>query len=154
MSQALIQSRVRRGAGRTQAEPHARHQRLSGWLLIALLCLMPVQLSWATLARYCQHESVALAEQRHAGHHSHEHQAQAGSPESSAKGQSSLPDTDCHYCHASVAPFAIAQYAYAGSFLPSAPLTGCQRACFSGWIPPSIERPKWSATGFTGMAGG
>lgn len=132
----------------------ARLPRLSSWLLVALLWLMPLQFSWATVARYCQHESVAQAERRHAGHHSHEHQSNTGAPGEAGGKPFVAVDADCHYCHASVAPFVISQYAqHAPSFAPEKQAQG-GFVYFSGWIPPSIERPKWRRPGSAGMAGG
>ena len=132
----------------------ARLRRLSSWLLVALLWLMPLQFSWATVARYCQHESVAQAERRHAGHHSHEHQSTSAAPGDAVGDPLAVADADCHYCHASVTPFVISQYAQQ---LPSsAPEKQAQvpMASFSGWIPPSIERPKWHRPRSADMAGG
>jgi hypothetical protein len=42
------------------------------WLALILLCLLPFQASWATVANYCQHEEVGGI--AHFGHHSEEHQ--------------------------------------------------------------------------------
>lgn len=62
-------------------------------LLIAMMCLLPLQLSWAAVARICLHESGGAAQ--HLGHHEHEHDA--------AKGDAAVDglgiDADCGPCH-------------------------------------------------------
>ena len=154
MVHALPASPSSLGFGSGSGAARARRHPLSGWLLIALLWLMPMQFSWATVARYCQHESVVQAEERHAGHHSHEHQSTSAAPGDAVGDPLAVADADCHYCHASVTPFVISQYAQQ---LPSsAPEKQAQFpiASFSGWIPPSIERPKWHRPRSADMAGG
>ncbi|WP_157667506.1 hypothetical protein [Comamonas serinivorans] len=143
MNQASLRSA---SSGGSAAAMPARRQRLAGWLLLALLCLMPLQFSWAAVARYCQHEAVAPAQQPHAGHHSHEHRAQV------AGVVSSLPDADCHYCHASVAPFVISQYAQQAPSVPPQQRLQSPNPAFPGWIPPGIDRPNWPWTDRSGMA--
>ncbi|MEK8034472.1 hypothetical protein AACH06_26890 [Ideonella sp. DXS29W] len=82
------------------------------WLLIFLLAVMPMQLSWAALVGYCQHES-APTRSAHFGHHPHEHQDQASERQKAgettaspgtghAEGTPKSPlalDDDCSYCH-------------------------------------------------------
>jgi hypothetical protein len=67
--------------------------------MIFLLVFMPLQLGWAAMASYCQHESGAAA--KHFGHHERQHQANAGEHDQS-KPKSSLGtvDADCSFCHA------------------------------------------------------
>ncbi len=67
-------------------------------LMILMLMLMPLQLSWAAVASYCQHETGVAAS--HIGHHEHEHQANAVEPDpDNAKSLGTL-DADCGFCHA------------------------------------------------------
>jgi flagellar capping protein FliD len=42
------------------------------FLLIFLVVMMPLQLSWAAVSSYCQHESGTAS--KHFGHHEHQHQ--------------------------------------------------------------------------------
>lgn len=68
------------------------------YLLIFMLCLLPLQWSWAAAARVCEHEQGAA----HFGHHEHRHSvdADALSGESDAAAHASLqPHPDCHTCH-------------------------------------------------------
>lgn len=64
---------------------------------IFLLVLLPLQLSWASVAPYCQHETDSQAQ--HLGHHDHQHQTanDKDGPDSKLPGQ---VDNDCGTCHA------------------------------------------------------
>ncbi|MCE1239696.1 MAG: hypothetical protein LWW83_07265 [Azonexaceae bacterium] len=65
------------------------------WVSIFLLIILPLQVSWAAAAVYCQHEAGTG---QHFGHHDHKHQA--GDGESSGKSPSLSVDNDCAVCHA------------------------------------------------------
>jgi hypothetical protein len=43
------------------------------WLVLLMLAVLPLQLSWAAVAGYCQHEE-GPAQGAHFGHHAHEHE--------------------------------------------------------------------------------
>lgn len=45
------------------------------FLALVLLALLPLQLSWAAVASYCEHEATATG---HFGHHGHAHHADTG----------------------------------------------------------------------------
>ncbi|MES2932688.1 MAG: DUF2946 family protein [Pseudomonadota bacterium] len=64
-------------------------------LLILLLTVLPLQMSWAVAAVYCQHEQANTV--KHFGHHSHDHQAQVN-PADDQDSQYKV-HTDCGYCH-------------------------------------------------------
>jgi hypothetical protein len=68
------------------------------WFLIFLVVFLPVQLSWAAVANYCEHESEATTQ--HVGHHEHQHQADDQSADSDGTKASSSFDADCGACHA------------------------------------------------------
>lgn len=75
------------------------------WLLIFLVVLLPMQLSWAAVASYCQHESSSSATTQHVGHHEHQHEADAastdqGGTDSKSTTATSAVDVDCGTCHA------------------------------------------------------
>jgi len=63
------------------------------WISILLLVMMPLQLGWAALGSFCQHESGEQAQ--HLGHHAHQH-------ESAQPGDSGHADgaayADCSSC--------------------------------------------------------
>ena len=78
-------------------------------LCVFLLIWFPLQMSWAAVASYCQHETSPQAS--HLGHHQHAHQdsidgkGQNGSSKNDqgSTKQSSI-DNDCATCHFSAAP--------------------------------------------------
>lgn len=65
---------------------------------IFLLVLLPLQLSWASVAVYCQHETGGQA--KHFGHHDHQHQAGDSDADTQLSGG---VDNDCGTCHAGCA---------------------------------------------------
>jgi hypothetical protein len=71
------------------------------WLAIFLLVFMPLQLTWAAVSTYCQHESGAAA--KHPGHHDHEHKAADGKDTSPEPVKYGGGDPDCAACHAGCA---------------------------------------------------
>ncbi|WP_279614229.1 hypothetical protein [Comamonas antarctica] len=83
------------------------------FLLIFMLCLLPLQWSWAAAARVCEHERAAA----HFGHHEHQHGAGAALESASlesaalesdadASAHAALqPHPDCHTCHGMGAGF-------------------------------------------------
>jgi len=68
------------------------------WLAIFLLVFMPLQLSWAAIASYCQHETGAAA--KHFGHHDHQHKATDGKETAPDPAKTGGGDPDCASCHA------------------------------------------------------
>lgn len=68
------------------------------WLVVFLLALLPLQLSWAAVAAYCQHEK-APSQAEHFGHHEHEHHDQGAAQAQDAKKAPSAVDNDCGTCH-------------------------------------------------------
>ena len=68
------------------------------WFLIFLVVFLPMQLSWAAVASYCEHETEATAQ--HVGHHEHQHQADAEPTDSDNSKAFGSSDTDCSACHA------------------------------------------------------
>ena len=106
-------------------------------LAILLALLLPLQLSWAAVGEYCQHESSPKAAQ-HFGHHSHVHKSD-GKHDAGKK----LVDSDCSFCHAGTpatmtavaprVPTAPAQTTAVPS--PQAPLTSA--------LAREPDRPQW-----------
>lgn len=110
------------------------------WLAILLLVFMPLQLSWAAAASYCQHETSATA--KHFGHHEHQHKTVDGKDASSDPAKSIGGDPDCASCHAgcfSALPGAVTVASLTDPTLGRADY----RARLSP--PPSerLERPQW-----------
>ena len=111
------------------------------WLAIVLLVLMPLQLSWAAVAAYCQHE--VSSGPKHFGHHEHQHQAADGKDSTSKPAQPNFVDADCAVCHAGCATALTAQ-----AVLPVAPGQVPDTADYQAHLaPPPLERldrPQWS----------
>jgi hypothetical protein len=114
-------------------------RRMRHWLAILFMMFLPLQLSWAAVSAYCQHESGAAA--NHLGHHEHQHKAAAGD-DSGTKAKGS--HFDCGFCQAasctalpngvgSTAAVVLATLALAPP--PMGQLIG---------HPSEPERPKWS----------
>ncbi len=112
------------------------------FLLIFLVVMMPLQLSWAAVSSYCQHESGAAA--KHFGHHEHQHQQGTkvvGSDPTNAKAFGAV-DTDCHFCHAA-SPVILSNEELASSIVAE-PLFASWTADASRSNPsPRPERPNW-----------
>jgi len=113
------------------------------WLAIFLLVFMPLQLGWAAVASYCQHETGAAAQ--HTGHHDHQHKAVDGKAASPDPAKAALgSDPDCAFCHAGCASAVLSDVAVAAP-ADAAQNTSDHRAHLT-W-PPSerLERPQWRA---------
>jgi cystathionine beta-lyase/cystathionine gamma-synthase len=66
--------------------------------LIALLLIVPLQISWASIATYCGHESVATV--NHPGHHEHQHKEISVKEIKQSGGNKAMSlDLDCGVCH-------------------------------------------------------
>ncbi|WKB55499.1 DUF2946 family protein [Eleftheria terrae] len=111
------------------------------WLAVFLLVLLPLQLTWAAAASYCQHERDAGV--RHLGHHEHQHEADAPQKEGPASNTLSVLDADCAFCHlgcvkpvASLATLLLPRAAavHGAALLPDPP---------GFLLAERIERPNW-----------
>lgn len=115
--------------------------RVKKLLFIFMLVLLPLQVSWAAVAVYCQHEQGQSA---HFGHHNHEHQAQLNdqSTDSSDKEKLSPVDSDCVVCHL------FAQQSFLNSLPTVTPPKGEAHlsplpAYYSSHIPDGPQKPDW-----------
>jgi hypothetical protein len=107
------------------------------WLSIFLLIVLPLQISWAVAATYCQHETGST---QHIGHHDHKHQAKDG--EMLAKGSVSDVDNDCAVCHAGC----VAALTAFGIYLPELGAAVDDLGTIRLWvshIDEQPERPNW-----------
>ena len=98
------------------------------WCAIFLLCLLPLQFSWAAVAAYCGHE--VAPQSQHFGHHAHVHEhADAARDAASDAASDAAPDAqvniqavdleervdlslginhlDCAQCHATCAALTV-----------------------------------------------
>ncbi len=108
------------------------------FLLLFLLCLLPLQMSWAAVADYCGHEQDKTAQ--HFGHHDDEHMGSANSADDGTQpGKSSLGHD---HCHLSGFLGVLSAFDIAVSNLSQPPLTHDGRSYLS-LAPDKPERPKW-----------
>lgn len=108
------------------------------WLSIFLLIVLPLQMSWAVAASYCQHETGTP---QHLGHHEHEHPADDDG-ERSADAMSADVENDCPLCHAA----SVAALTSFGSALPEvrAVTDYCRTSGLLASLPgDQPERPNW-----------
>jgi hypothetical protein len=122
-----------------------RLPRMRRWLAALLLTLLSVQLSWAAVAPYCQHEA---AQSGHFGHHEHQHHAASAhdaedmsGTDQSAKSPLSV-DLDCDQCHGTCAGLT----QVASRTLDSIPTALPSAMAAMGVTAGSFERPerpKW-----------
>lgn len=108
------------------------------WLALFLLCLLPLQVSWAVVADYCSHEHGRAAQ--HFGHHDEEHPASAPSDDGpdhpaklghDCKHTSGFVGLPAELCVSSGLSCRTAQPEEAASAYPRLP-------------PDQPERPRWS----------
>jgi len=119
----------------------ARMPTMRRWLPILLLALLPLQLSWAAVSVYCQHETGAAAQ--HLGHHEHQHHADAKAKSDSKATTQGAIDADCPTCHAGCATALHESPAMPVMYSASDVHTG-QRFLLSAPPPTLPERPNWA----------
>jgi len=116
------------------------------FLAIVLLAMLPLQLSWAAVASYCEHETQGTG---HFGHHEHQHHTDAGSdagPVADAEAQgdkaSGAMDLDCGHCHGQCGVMLTLPARLPGS-LSTAPPTATIDEAGGAHAPARPERPQW-----------
>lgn len=65
------------------------------FVALLVLCLLPLQWTFAAVSEYCKHET-GPAEQQHVGHHSHQH---VDPPVDDGDQKKASFDWDCPACH-------------------------------------------------------
>ena len=110
------------------------------WLAIFLLVFMPLQLSWAAVASYCQHETGTAA--KHFGHHDHQHKAADGKDATPDPAKTGGTDPDCAVCHAGCASI-LPGVVTLPSLAPPSLDTDGYWAHFSSPPIERLERPQW-----------
>lgn len=109
--------------------------------VIFLLVLLPLQLSWASVAAYCQHETNGQAQ--HFGHHDHQHQASQDQDNADSKLSGGI-DNDCSECHAGCVVAILGDIAVTPPHLAAVVVTDYRTV--QSLAPLEIpERPNWAA---------
>lgn len=110
------------------------------WLVIALLMVLPLQLSWAAASGYCRHETGAAAQ--HFGHHFHQHKASDGSHAAADLAKQVQGDPDCMSCHAGCLSALTVELPMELGVEQPVQLLDPPDA-FSSWPADPLERPQW-----------
>ena len=73
------------------------------FVVLLLLCLLPLQLVWGAAAPYCGHESRSAQTTEHVGHHEHQHQGGEVATDNAVDDGGALVSFhgDCESCHLS-----------------------------------------------------
>jgi hypothetical protein len=108
------------------------------WLAILFMVFMPLQLGWAAVSAYCQHESGAAAD--HLGHHEHRHQGDDRDSDSKSLGD----HFDCGFCHASCITALPSSAASSALGMMSPPIAQPPLEQILSAHPAEPERPKWA----------
>jgi hypothetical protein len=111
------------------------------WLFLVLLCVMPFQLVWASVAPYCAHETGSAA-RKHFGHHEHQHQA-GGELTMGLDIQedgSAAYHADCESCHLGCS-VTLTTPAIAITASPHDALLGSHGPRYTSHVPSGPERP-------------
>jgi hypothetical protein len=109
--------------------------------VIFLLVLLPLQLSWASVAAYCEHETDAQAQ--HFGHHDHQHQASQDQGNADGKLSGGI-DNDCGACHAGCGVAILGDIAITPAYLATK-VVADYRTVLSLYPLDIPERPNWVA---------
>lgn len=108
-------------------------------VLVALL--LPLQLSWAVAATYCQHETTVQGAQ-HFGHHTHVHQD--ARQDQQPAGVKLVADLDCSFCHAASVTVLPDMAGMAMAVAPSAAPLALRVAPLKAPPERTPDRPQWA----------
>ena len=111
------------------------------FLVLILLCLLPLQMSWAAVADHCGHDPEKGAQ--HFGHHDDEHKAFSG--ESSQDKQSGKYDLSYDHCHMSGFLALLNEFVTDAPSTPPLPSLRSDESIHSSLSLVRPERPKWFA---------
>ena len=109
------------------------------FLVVLMLCLLPFQMSWATVADYCGHEQGKSTQ--HFGHHDDEHKWFSDNPDSDK--QPGKFDLGHDHCHMSSFLGILNETAFIASVSPVLPSFRCDQRVYSSLALDRPERPKW-----------
>lgn len=111
------------------------------FIVIIMLCLLPLQVSWAVVAEYCGHEQEKAAQ--HFGHHDDEHKASSAKPDPDKQ-----PDKLSHghdHCHMSGFLGFLNESVLHVSTPATQPSLRCNEVACSFLTLDRPERPNWPA---------
>lgn len=110
--------------------------------VLLMLCLLPLQISWAAVSDYCGHEQGKAT--HHFGHHDDEHKASSGALDDGT--QPKPYDLGHDHCHMSGFLSLMSETAFFAA-IPSALLPSLRRdePTYVSLVLDRPERPKWHA---------
>lgn len=106
-------------------------------IAVLLALLLPLQLSWAAVGEYCQHESSPQAAQ-HFGHHAHVH-----TDEGTKDGGKTAIDSDCSFCHTGAAATMAAQAPHVPEIATGSSLVTLVQPAHASALARPPDRPQW-----------
>ena len=113
--------------------------------ILFMLCLLPVQITWAAVADYCAHEQSGG--EQHFAHHDDEHGLHHTAPSSNdasdAGGEPSQYSIGYDHCHLSVFIGLLGESTLTAAIAPIHPVIHTESPPFSSQILDRPERPKW-----------
>lgn len=109
------------------------------FLVLLMLCLLPLQISWAAAANYCEHEQDKTAQ--HFGHHDDGHKIPFDIPDKGTQSVSYDPGYD--HCHLSSFLGILSAYTFSVCG-PLQQLSQCSDCFYPSFAPDKPERPKWT----------
>ena len=109
------------------------------FLILVMLCLLPLQVSWAAVSDYCGHEQGKAAQ--HFGHHDHDHKAV--SEKSNSGKQPGKLDCGHDHCHLSGFLGLLTELVVHASVPPTLPALRGDERIYSSLAPDRLERPNW-----------
>jgi hypothetical protein len=117
---------------------------MTRFVALLLATMLSLQLGWAAVGKYCEHETVPKGAQ-HFGHHAHEHESshEADKADNDKNAGRAAFDSDCSFCYASTPATMASQQPR----FPEIPLR-------EAWVPPASnahasalarapDRPQW-----------
>ena len=110
------------------------------FLVLLLLCLLPLQISWAAVANYCGHEQDKTAQ--HIAHHDDEHKA--FSTQSNPDKQPEKFNLGHDHCHMSCFLGFLTEAAFHASVPSTQPSLRYDETAYPSLALDRPERPKWS----------
>lgn len=110
------------------------------FLVMLMLCLLPVQIAWATVANYCAHEPSSASQ--HFGHHDDEHAVASTLPDADLPGGQS--DAAHDHCHLAGFLGVLGTYVLTSGHATQSVPHGAQ-PFYPTLTPDQPERPKWTA---------
>mgnify|MGYP006898455926 CR=1 FL=1 len=109
------------------------------FLILVMLCLLPLQVSWAAVSDYCGHEQEKAAQ--HFGHHDHDHKA---FPEKSdADKQPGKLNFGHDHCHLSGFLGLLSELVVQTSLPPTQPALRGDERIYASPALDRLERPNW-----------